>query len=121
MLVLAVHQTPSLTRERYGEVVRRLTNGRAGSVGVDLLFEGLIVHAAGQGKSGFCVIDIFESEEAVARFNEAMASIPPKSASSNPRTSSPPIRSSRASRSRHGPPVQSRTHLPGSVDASGTP
>ena len=28
MLILAVHETPTLTRERYEEVVRRLTNGK---------------------------------------------------------------------------------------------
>ncbi len=27
MLILAVHQVPSLTREKYEEVVRKLTNG----------------------------------------------------------------------------------------------
>jgi hypothetical protein len=42
----------------------------------DLPFDGLIVHIAGQGKNGFCVVDIFESEESVERFNEAMRSIP---------------------------------------------
>ena len=77
MFVVAVHQTPSLTRERYEEVVRRLTNGKSRFESAsDLPFDGLIVHAAGQGKNGFCVVDVFESEEAVARFNEAMASIP---------------------------------------------
>ena len=77
MIVVAVHQTPSLTRERYEEVVRRLTNGKSRFESVsDLPFDGVIVHAAGQGKNGSCVVDVFESEEAVARFNEAMASIP---------------------------------------------
>jgi hypothetical protein len=77
MFIVAVHQTPSLTRERYEEVVRRLTNGKTRFESAsDLPFDGLIVHAAGQGKNGFCVVDVFESEEAVARFNEAMASIP---------------------------------------------
>jgi hypothetical protein len=77
MFVLAVHQTPSLTRERYEAVVRRVTNGKARfESAADLPFEGLLVHAAGQGPNGFCVIDVFESEEAVERFNEAMGSIP---------------------------------------------
>jgi hypothetical protein len=31
---------------------------------------------AGESKEGFCVVDIFESEEAVARFNDAMGTIP---------------------------------------------
>lgn len=77
MLVMAVHQTPSLTQERYEEVVRRLTNGKSRfESSSDLPFDGLIVHLAGQGKNGFCVVDVFTSEEAVARFNEAMRTIP---------------------------------------------
>ena len=77
MLVVAVHQTPSLTQERYEEVVRRLTNGKSRLESAsDLPFDGLIVHAAGQGTNGFCVVDVFASEEAVERFNEAMGSIP---------------------------------------------
>jgi len=77
MIVVAVHQTPSLTKERYEEVVGRLTNGKSRLESVsDLPFDGLIVHAAGQGKGGFYVVDVFESEEAVERFNEALASIP---------------------------------------------
>ncbi len=77
MLIMAVHQTPSLTRERYEEVVRRLTNGKSRFESAsDLPFEGLLVHLAGQGKKGFCIVDIFESEEAVERFNKAMSTIP---------------------------------------------
>ena len=29
MLILAVHETPKLTREKYEQVVRRLTNGKS--------------------------------------------------------------------------------------------
>jgi hypothetical protein len=77
VFIVAVHQTPSLTRERYEEVVRRLTNGKSRfESAADLPFDGLVFHAAGQGKDGFCVVDIFESQDAVDRFNEAMASIP---------------------------------------------
>jgi hypothetical protein len=77
MLIMAVHQVPSLTQERYEEVVRRLTGGKSRIESAsDLPFDGLLVHMAGQGKNGFCVVDLFESEEAVARFNEAMVSIP---------------------------------------------
>ena len=56
--------------------MRRLTGkDRLESIS-DLPFEGLLFHAAGPGKNGFCVVDVFESEEAVERFNEAMGSIP---------------------------------------------
>jgi hypothetical protein len=77
MLIMAVHQVPSLTQERYEEVVRRLTNGKSRIESLaDLPFDGLLFHAAGQSKNGFCIVDVFESEEAVARFNEAIGTIP---------------------------------------------
>lgn len=76
MPILAVHRTPSLTRERYEEVVRRLTNGKVplGSLS-ELPFDGLVFHAAGQSENGFCVMDVFESEAAVERFRDAVSAI----------------------------------------------
>jgi len=76
MLILAIHETPSLTQERYEQVVRRLTGKDRIRSQSDLPFDGLLVHAAGQGPNGFCVFDIFESEEAVERFRSAMGTIP---------------------------------------------
>jgi hypothetical protein len=75
--IVAVHRVPSLTQERYGEVVRRLTNGkRRLESRSDLPFEGLLVHVATQTEDGFLVLDVFESEDAVDGFNEAMRTIP---------------------------------------------
>ena len=77
MVIMAVHQTPSLTQERYEEVVRRLTNRKRRLRSVsDLPFDGLLVHVAGQGENGFCVVDVFASQDAVDAFNEALGSIP---------------------------------------------
>ena len=76
MLILAIHQTPTLTQERYEEVVRRLTGRSRIEAPSDLPFEGLLVHAAGPGPGGFCVFDVFESEEAVERFQSALGTIP---------------------------------------------
>ena len=77
MLIMAIHQVPSLTQERYEEVIRRLTNGKRRLESLsDLPFQGLLVHFAGQGKNGFCIVDVFESEDAVDSFNQAMGSIP---------------------------------------------
>jgi hypothetical protein len=74
---MAVHQVPTLTQERYEEVVRRLTNGKSRLESPsDLPFEGLLVHVAAGTEDGFLIVDVFESEEAVRRFNEAMATIP---------------------------------------------
>src|SRR5262249_11227248 len=70
-MILAVHKTPTLTRERYDEVVRRLTGGKARIESPsDLPFEGLLVHATGEGPDGFCIFDVFESEAAVEAFRE---------------------------------------------------
>lgn len=77
MLILAVHETPTLTRETYEQVVRRLTNGKSRiESATDLPFEGLLVHAAGEGPNGFYIFDVFESEDAVESFRAAIGTIP---------------------------------------------
>ena len=75
--MMAFHRTPSLTRERYEEVIRRLTGKEPPIHSMsDLPFSGILFHAAGQTAEGWCVVDIFESEEAIDRFRETMGSIP---------------------------------------------
>jgi hypothetical protein len=75
--IVAIHQTPSLTQEKYEEVVSRLTSGkRRFESSADVPFEGLVVHATAQTEDGFLVFDVFDSQEAVDRFNEAMRAIP---------------------------------------------
>jgi hypothetical protein len=76
MRMMAVHQTPSLTQEKYEEVVRRLTGGKSRAESpADFPFEGLLVHLAGPSPTGFCIVDLWESEEAVARFREVIGPI----------------------------------------------
>src|SRR3954466_14313271 len=76
MAILAIHQTPSLTRERYEEVVRRLTGGKSRLDSIaDLPFEGIVAHATAQTENGFVVVDVFESEEGLARFGQTVAPI----------------------------------------------
>jgi hypothetical protein len=74
MPVVLVFQGPSITQESYGEVVRRLTEGRTDRMESrsDWPVEGLLVHVAGEGPSGFRVVDVWESEEACNRFGEAL-------------------------------------------------
>jgi hypothetical protein len=75
MMILAAHHTPTLTRERYEEVVRRLTGGKARIESPsDLPFDGLLIHASGEGP-GFFVFDVFASEQAVEAFRTALGSI----------------------------------------------
>jgi hypothetical protein len=76
MSVMAIHHTHSLTQERYEEVVRRLTDGKTRLESPsDLPFEGLLVHVAAQTDSGFVIFDVFESEEAFARFGQIVEPI----------------------------------------------
>ena len=74
--IMVVHQVPSLTQERYEEVVRKLTNGkRRLESPADLPFDGLLVHVAAQTEKGFLIFDVFESAEAFDRFGEVIAPI----------------------------------------------
>jgi hypothetical protein len=75
MPVVIVHQGPSLTQERYEEIVRRLTGKSSMESPADWPAEGLLVHAPGQGKDGFRVVDVWESEEAFNRFGESLMPI----------------------------------------------
>ena len=73
MPVVAVSEGPTFTRERYEEVVRRLTGGKSRLESpADWPVEGLLVHTAGQGESGFRVVDVWESEDAFRRFGESL-------------------------------------------------
>jgi hypothetical protein len=73
MPVVLVHQGPTLTQERYDEVIRRLTGGKSRMESVsDWPVEGLLVHVAGQSAQGFRVVDVWESEEAVNRFGDIL-------------------------------------------------
>ena len=76
MAVVLVHQGPTHTEERYEEVVRRLTDGKSRLESPsDWPVAGLLSHAAGQGESGFRVVDVWESEEACNQFGEILAPI----------------------------------------------
>jgi hypothetical protein len=74
--VVLVHQGPGLTRENYEEIVRRVSDGKSRMESPDdWPVEGLLVHAAGEGESGFRVVDVWESEEAARRFGEKLTPI----------------------------------------------
>jgi hypothetical protein len=74
--VVIVFQGPGFTRETYEESVRRLTDGKSRVESpADWPVEGLLAHAAGEGESGFRVVDVWESEEAFGRFGETLVPI----------------------------------------------
>jgi hypothetical protein len=73
MAVMLVHQGQSLTRERYEQVVARLTGGKPRLESLsDWPVEGILSHSAAEGPDGFMVVDIWENEEAVGRFGETL-------------------------------------------------
>jgi hypothetical protein len=76
MAVVLVHQGPTLTKERYEETVRKLTDGKSQMESPsDWPVAGLLVHAAGEGENGFRVVDVWESEETCNKFGETLAPI----------------------------------------------
>jgi hypothetical protein len=76
MVVVAVFQDPSLTQERYEQSVNKLTGGKSRVESpADWPVEGLLVHVAGQGKDGFRVVDVWDSEESFQAFGEVILPI----------------------------------------------
>ena len=72
MPVVAVFQSPTLTKSTYEESVRRLTDGGALRTPADWPVPGLLAHVAGQGPNGFRVVDVWQSEEAFQKFGEKL-------------------------------------------------
>ena len=76
MAVVLVHQGPTVTQERYEEVVRKLTDGKSRMESPsDWPVAGLLVHTAGQSPDGFRVVDVWESEEACNQFGAILAPV----------------------------------------------
>jgi hypothetical protein len=76
MTVVLIHQGPSLTQEKYEEIVRKLTGGKTQlDSPSDWPIEGLLVHVAGDSPQGFRVVDVWQSEDACNRFGEALGPI----------------------------------------------
>jgi hypothetical protein len=72
MPIIAVFQGPQFTQQNYEESVRRITGGKSLASPADWPVPGLLVHAAGQGPTGFRVVDVWESEDAFQRFGEKL-------------------------------------------------
>lgn len=73
MPIMMVQQGPTLTREKYDQVVARLTGGRSKLESLaDWPVEGILAHSAGDGPNGFMVVDVWESEEAFERFGQTI-------------------------------------------------
>ena len=77
MPVVAVFEPPNFTQDQYEETVRRVSGGKKERMEspADWPVEGLLAHIAGQGANGFRVVDVWESEEAFAKFGETLVPI----------------------------------------------
>jgi hypothetical protein len=73
MAFVLVHQGPGITRASYDQVIRSMMGKERAESVSDWPVEGLLVHAAGEGPSGFRVVDVWQSEEAAQRFGEKLA------------------------------------------------
>ncbi len=74
--IVGVFQAPGFTEQQYEESVPKVTGGKSKVESpADWPVEGLLVHVAGQGKDGFRVVDVWESEEAFNRFGEKLMPI----------------------------------------------
>jgi hypothetical protein len=75
MPVVIVQQGPTLTQEKYDQVVNRLTGKDRMESPSDWPAEGLLVHATGDGADGFRVVDVWASEAAFREFGETLIPI----------------------------------------------
>jgi thiamine pyrophosphate-dependent acetolactate synthase large subunit-like protein len=75
MAVVLVHETPTLTREKYEQTVEKLAGKDRMESPSDWPVEGLLSHAAGEGPNGFRVVDVWESEEALNAFAEKLGPV----------------------------------------------
>jgi hypothetical protein len=76
MAIVGVFQSPTFTQDQYEQVVARLTPGKTRMESPsDWPVPGLLVHVAGEGDTGFRVVDVWESREAFDRFGERLMPI----------------------------------------------
>jgi hypothetical protein len=75
MQVVVVHHTPTLTRERYEQVVRGLSGKDRLESPTDVPTPGLLVHVAAETEDGFMIFDVFESKDAFDAFRAVASPI----------------------------------------------
>ena len=75
MAIVMVQDIPGGTQEQYDEVAKRLTGGRGLGSLADWPTDGILSHVAGPTADGWRVVDVWESEEAFARFGAVIGPI----------------------------------------------
>jgi hypothetical protein len=68
---IVIVSPPGLTREHYDETVRRIFPNGLNSPR-DFPVEGMLAHIAGETASGFRVVEVWESEDALRRYGETL-------------------------------------------------
>ena len=63
MAILAIFEATGHTEAQYDQVRRRVAPDNR-------LLPGMLSHAAGTSETGFCVVEVWESQEALQRFFE---------------------------------------------------
>ena len=89
MQVPVVHHTPTLTRERYEQVVRGLSGKERLESTSDVPTPGLLVHVAAETADGFMIFDVFASQEAFDQFRAVASPIATKAGIEEPPKSFP--------------------------------
>ncbi len=75
MAVVLVSQGPTVTAENYRATVQKLAGKDKMESVSDWPVAGILSHAAGESPSGFRVVDVWESEDALAQFGDVLMPI----------------------------------------------
>ena len=76
MAILAIFEATGHTEAQYDQVRRRVSPDNR-------LPPGMLSHAAGTSETGFCVVEVWESQEALQQFFEQAVSQPLQEAGMN--------------------------------------
>ena len=75
MAIAALFELDGVTQDQYDQITRGLTDGRGLESLSDWPVEGILFHVAGPTETGWRVLDVWESEEALQRFGEHLMPI----------------------------------------------
>ncbi|MFF7991221.1 hypothetical protein ACFZDG_15710 [Kitasatospora xanthocidica] len=76
MAIVVVFDLPGVSQAQYDAVIKALTGSTSGfNVPSDLPVSGIVSHVAGPTATGWHVTDVWESQDAFARFAEVLTPI----------------------------------------------
>jgi hypothetical protein len=74
MAIGVIFEFPGMTREQYEATSKKVWKGPGDKL-ADWPVEGVLAHMAGPMPKGWCVVDVWESEAAFARFGKVLGPI----------------------------------------------